>query len=224
MVGIYPEESALLVGQEGSLNGQRWSISNQIVIGRDESCDITIHDRQVSRQHARLTINPDGVFIEDLNSKNGTHCNGKFITEPVLLEDGDIIQVAFAQQFIFLSSDATVPLDRPYYQTINSNSHPLGMSLDKKSRRVWIHEREVDPPLSVPQFQLLEMLYEQDGKVVARSELITYIWGDEQAIVVSEQALDALVRRLRERISRIDADHSYITTIRGHGLRLDNLK
>jgi DNA-binding winged helix-turn-helix (wHTH) protein len=34
--------------------------------------------------------------------------------------------------------------------------------------------------------------------------------------------LDALVRRLRDRLSAIDNDHQYIITIRGHGLRLDN--
>jgi DNA-binding response OmpR family regulator len=48
------------------------------------------------------------------------------------------------------------------------------------------------------------------------------VWGEKQAYEVSEQALDALVRRLRERIASIDPTHTYIVTIRGHGLRLDN--
>ena len=39
---------------------------------------------------------------------------------------------------------------------------------------------------------------------------------------VSEEAMDALVRRLRDRLSLLDPDHQYIITIRGHGLRLDN--
>ena len=222
MVGNYLEETALLVGQEGVLNGQRWSISSQMVIGRDETCDITIPDRQVSRHHARISVTPEGMLIEDLGSKNGTHRNGQTLREPVLLEDGDIIQIALAQQFIFLSSDATVPLDRPYHPIPAVEPQPAGIRLDKKSRRVWINDIEIDPPLSVPQFQLLELLYDQEGEVVSRSDLITYIWGDEQAVVVSEQALDALVRRLRDRLSSSDPKHSYISTIRGHGLRLDN--
>jgi DNA-binding winged helix-turn-helix (wHTH) protein len=222
MVGKYVEESALLVGQEGGLNGQRWSISKHMVIGRDDACDITIPDRQVSRHHARISVTSQGVTIEDLGSKNGTHRNGQVLTEPSLLEDGDIIQIAFAQQFLFLSSDATVPLGQPYHAVSNPKILSPSLRLEKKSRRIWIDEIEIDPPLSVPQFQLLELLYDQEGKVVSRSELITYIWGDEQAIVVSEQALDALVRRLRDRLSRINPDHSYISTIRGHGLRLVN--
>jgi DNA-binding winged helix-turn-helix (wHTH) protein len=66
------------------------------------------------------------------------------------------------------------------------------------------------------------MLYENQGLVVTRADLIKAIWGEEQAVVVSEQALDALVRRLRNRLASVESDHVYIATIRGHGLRLDN--
>jgi len=66
------------------------------------------------------------------------------------------------------------------------------------------------------------MLYDQQDKVVSRADLIRAIWGEEQAVMISEQALDALVRRLRDRLAAIDSDHQYIITIRGHGLRLDN--
>jgi DNA-binding response OmpR family regulator len=48
------------------------------------------------------------------------------------------------------------------------------------------------------------------------------VWGDEEAVGVSNQALDALLRRLRDRISAIDPAQAYIVTVRGHGIRLDN--
>ncbi|MDH5506431.1 MAG: helix-turn-helix domain-containing protein, partial [Anaerolineae bacterium] len=48
------------------------------------------------------------------------------------------------------------------------------------------------------------------------------IWGEEEAFEVSNQALDALVRRLRDRLKNVDDEHEYIVTVRGHGLRLDN--
>jgi DNA-binding response OmpR family regulator len=47
------------------------------------------------------------------------------------------------------------------------------------------------------------------------------VWGKETPWV-TEQAFDALVRRLRERINQIDPDYDYIVTVRGHGLRLVN--
>lgn len=237
----FSDEAALLVAQTGPLNGKRWSITNSILIGREPDCDVVIADRQVSRHHATLRLAPDGVYLEDLNSKNGTHCNGLPIIQPTLLKDGDTVQIALTQKFLFLSSDATVPLDgfdgdlataqrAPESET---SAEPVGfrLRLEKRSRRVWVipvrgeskdREVEVVPPLSVSQFRLLETLYENQGKVVSRPELATAVWGEDQAFEVSEQALDALVRRLRERISAIDPEHEYIITVRGHGLRLEN--
>ena len=58
--------------------------------------------------------------------------------------------------------------------------------------------------------------------MVTRAELVEQVWSEEEAVGVSEQALDALIRRLRDRLAAVDSTHSYITTIRGHGLRLDN--
>ena len=71
------EDAPMLVAQTGPLNGQRWNLQRNILIGRDESCDVIIPSRQVSRYHARLSIFPDGILLEDLASKNGTHCNGQ---------------------------------------------------------------------------------------------------------------------------------------------------
>jgi DNA-binding response OmpR family regulator len=57
---------------------------------------------------------------------------------------------------------------------------------------------------------------------VSREKLVDAIWGKDQSEGVSEQALDALIRRLRDRLSEIEPIHDYIVTVRGHGLRLDN--
>jgi len=214
------EDIPLLVAQTGPLNGLRWPLRNSLVIGREPSCDIEIPDRQVSRQHARINLTPNGLLLEDLGSKNGTHYNGLPMETSVLLADGDIIQIALAQQFVFLSSDATLPLDAEGFPAITQTTGML--RLEKRSRRVWVGDREVLPPLSVSQFSMLEILYEHQGLVVSRMDLIKGIWGEDQAVVISEQALDALVRRLRDRIANVDRDHEYIATIRGHGLRLDN--
>lgn len=215
------EDTPVLVGQSGPLNGQRWMVRDNIVLGRDMECDIIIPSRQVSRKHAHLILSKSGVTIEDLGSKNGTHLNGSLVKEQKKLKDGDVIQIAFAQQFMFLSSDATMPLELEGMQGISAKPEGL-LRLDKSSKQVWIGDEEVIPPLSASQFQLLEILYERQTRVVSRKEIISEIWGAENAIDVSEQALDALVRRLRDRLAAIDSKHLYIITIRGHGLRLDN--
>jgi hypothetical protein len=215
------ENFPTLVAQAGPLNGQRWPINASTIIGRETDCDIIIPSRQVSRFHARLSYAEDGIILEDLASKNGTHVNGKLLVDPVKLEDGDIIQIALAQQFIYVSTDATLPLDAtPIEEMIKAGVYRL--RLEKRSRRVWVMENEILPPLSVSQFKLLEILYEHQGRVVGREMLIQTIWGDEFAVGVSEQALDALIRRLRDRLAALDSTHNYIVTVRGHGLRLEN--
>ncbi|HAV76578.1 MAG TPA: hypothetical protein DCX53_04405 [Anaerolineae bacterium] len=212
---ITQEDYPLLVAQEGPLKGQRWQLSQTIVVGRDPSCDVVVTDRQISRFHARLTSTPEGVILEDLGSKNGTHHNGTSLTAPVVLQDGDFVSIATAQQFVFLVSDATMPL------TDGSPSSGRLM-VDLKSRRVWVNHQQLVPPLSAQQFKLLWMLYESKGEVVTRPDLVTEVWGEDQSAGVSDQALDALIRRLRDRISGLDPSHQYINTVRGHGIRLDN--
>ena len=215
------EDNPVLVGQAGPLDGQRWMLQNSLVVGRDGVCDIVIPNRQVSRKHARFMTTKHGIMLEDLNSKNGTHRNGQIIEKPVILKEGDIIQIALAQQFVFLSSDATLPLEG--FESIEAAPVPRGrLRLERRSRQVWIGAHEIIPPLSVSQFHLLEILYQRAGQVVARKEIIAEIWEETNAIEVSEQALDALVRRLRDRLAALDPSQPYIITIRGHGLRLEN--
>jgi hypothetical protein len=250
------EEGALLIAQGGPLDGQRWLINKTTVVGRDPECDIVIPDRQVSRRHAQFEIDSQGISIVDLGSKNGTHCNGEAITDPQPLNDGDVILIALAQKFIYLSSDSTLPLpghlptpDETDLLQVETGAQPdSGMQptssavdqppsgrlhLDIKSRRVWIaltyegmnapaEEIELKPPLSAAQFDLLALLYNHPGQVIPRLEIAQAIWGDTAAYGVSEQAIDALVRRLRERLASLDPSHPYITTLRGQGLRLDN--
>ncbi len=205
------------IAQGGSLNGQRWLISKVLLIGRDENCDIVVADRQVSRQHAKLTRKQEGVILEDLGSKNGTYLNNQRVNSPVLLHDGDLVQIAMAQEFTYLSSDATLPLDD--LSTVIQPEQLL--KVDLAAHRVWVRGNEVTPPLSRSQFDLLSLLVQKTGEVVSRDEAIQAVWGDITE-GISEQALDALVRRLRERLFQADPTHEYIITMRGHGFRLEN--
>jgi hypothetical protein len=210
------QEFPLLIAQTGPLEGQRFKIKSELLLGRDPDCDIVIPMRQVSRHHARIFQGGKGTMVEDLNSKNGTYVNGLHIEDIVRLEEGDEIQVSLAQHFIYLSSDATMPLEG-----LPLDMQKRRLRVDIGARRVWIIEKELEPPLSASQFNLMRILYEQSGEVVSRPEIIRVVWG-KAAEGVTDQALDALVRRLRDRLAEIDPTWDYIVTVRGHGLRLDN--
>ena len=209
------EEFPMLVAEEGPLKGQRWPLNHTVVLGRESTCDVVIADRQVSRFHARLTPTDEGIMVEDLGSKNGTHLNGTVLTSPMMLQDGDKLQVSFVQEFLFFTSDATMPLTE-------GASHAGRLMMEHKSRSVWVNQKQLVPPLSAQQFKLLWLLYENQGQVIARPDLVETVWGEEQAAGVSDQALDALIRRLRDRLAELDSKHQFIDTVRGHGVRLDN--
>lgn len=210
-------EDPVLIANNSSLDGQQWVITDTLVIGRDASCDVVIPDRQVSRRHAKITKNGAVVMLEDLGSKNGTYLNGQPLTEPRQLVEADEITVAFTQNFLFLSSDATMPLSGIPPELMSA----FRLRLDESSKRVWVRGVELDPPLSAQQYSLLALLYQKTGEVVSREDLIDAVW-EEDTRWVTEQAFDALVRRLRDRIAQLDSDYDYIITVRGHGLRFQN--
>lgn len=211
-----PRENAMLILQRGAEAGRRWPLdrSRPITIGRGEECDIALPDRQVSRQHARIEWRESAYFLIDLGSKNGTHLNGQEVSELMALNDGDEIQIALRFKLAFVDAGATAPL--------NLANDQRGLRVDKETRQAWVNGLLIDPPLSLHQYRLLEALWESGGSVLTRDQIVNAVWPEAAGDGVSEQAIDALVRRLRERIEECDNEFRYIITVRGHGFRLEN--
>jgi hypothetical protein len=210
------QDMPMLIVYEGELEGQRWIIDqDQVTIGRGSDCDVVLSKRQVSRYHAQIERDDGGYLLRDLGSKNGTYVNGQEVRDrPYRLKDGDEIQIALCVKMGFVGADATLPLEL--------TGPNRGLRIDRAAKRVFIGGHELTPPLSVAQYRLLELLLDQEGQVVSRDAIVMAVWPEEERMGISEQAIDALVRRLRDRISAVDPDHAYIVTVRGHGFRLEN--
>ncbi|GAB4549841.1 MAG: hypothetical protein OHK0023_14980 [Anaerolineae bacterium] len=206
-----------LVSNRGKYKGQKWTmLKTPFVVGRDPTCDMIVNEGQVSREHIRINGEGDYFTIEDLESRNGTWLNGVPLKGMHRLKDGDEIDLAHQIHLIFLVSGATEPLMED-----TSEMQPGKIFLDRQARRVFIGDKEILPPLSLPQYRLLEKLFDADGAICTRDEVVLAVWPDSNVEGVSEQAIDALVRRLRDRLAEIDPDNQYIVTVRGHGFRLD---
>ncbi|WP_420627520.1 FHA domain-containing protein [Candidatus Leptofilum sp.] len=209
-------ENPVLVAREGQLVGQRWTIENDdFLIGRGSDCHIVLPERQVSRHHVRITQEDGRYTLHDLGSRNGTHLNGTQIEGQAILQDGDEISIALAVKLVFVGTDATIPL------TFEPPTAEGNLQIDKAARAVIINDTELEPPLSLAQFRLLELLYDAEGAVCSRDAIVEVVWPGTDGLGVSEQAIDALVRRLRDRLDELD-EHNYIVTVRGHGFRIDN--
>jgi hypothetical protein len=190
---------------------------DSVIIGRGDECDITIHERQISRQHIRVYKQDDQYFVEDLESKNGTWLNGTQMKGVRRLYDGDEVHLALAVRLQFIGSGATAPLTHDAPAVLTSR-----IRIDPMARRIFVGNTEINPPLSPPQYRLVELLFNNTGRICTRDEVVSTVWPDALSDGVSEQAIDALVRRLRDRLAEIEKDWQYIVTVRGHGFRLDN--
>lgn len=64
----------------------------EVIIGRDDSCDVRILSRSVSREHCAIEQDADGLVLRDMKSTAGTFIDGKRI-EKIRLHDGMEIKV-----------------------------------------------------------------------------------------------------------------------------------
>jgi len=89
-VGTFPVKIQLLAGPE---KGKTFAFGDppEIVIGRDEQCHAQINDPELSRRHARVYRDGEALFVEDLNSTNGTVVNGRQIVRHALSEADEIL-------------------------------------------------------------------------------------------------------------------------------------
>jgi DNA-binding winged helix-turn-helix (wHTH) protein len=68
-------------------------LEGENVVGRDPDAALWIDHPSVSRRHARIVLAAGKATLEDLESKNGTHLNGKKIERRTSLSDGDEVRI-----------------------------------------------------------------------------------------------------------------------------------
>nr|MCU0636220.1 FHA domain-containing protein [Gemmatimonadaceae bacterium] len=78
-----------------------------VVIGREAACDLPIADPEVSRRHAELSADPDGLRVRDLGSRNGTFVNGVQVTDARLMA-GDTLAVGGVELIVIEDEPAPV--------------------------------------------------------------------------------------------------------------------
>jgi predicted component of type VI protein secretion system len=110
-----------LVVQEGPGTGAQHPIEEAVTIGRDQSADLQLRDKAVSRRHATVRVEGETAVVEDLGSRNGTYVNGERVDDAHRLREGDAVQVGATVLEIRSSRGETAPFPPPATPT---ESHP----------------------------------------------------------------------------------------------------
>ena len=93
---------------------------------------------------------------------------------------------------------------------------PSGLALDEDSRTVTL--KDIPLPLTRLEFDLIQHLVLNSGRVLSREQLLSQAWGYD--FVGGVRAVDSAVKRLRKKIHLINPNLDLIETVRGIGYRL----
>ena len=92
-LGVRPAQLLVVTSPELAV-GSTIELSASAVVGRDAGSGIRLdRDEFVSARHARIEPRPDGIWIEDLGSTNGTHVNGARLQGARALRPGDVVRI-----------------------------------------------------------------------------------------------------------------------------------
>jgi tetratricopeptide (TPR) repeat protein len=110
-----PPKGCRLIVVSGPDIGVEWAYKQpEVVMGRDEECELVLSDIGVSRRHAKISLEKNRFFLTDLGSGNGTYLNGVRIEREPLQSGDEIVIGERTLRFVELtdapSTDAAHPV------------------------------------------------------------------------------------------------------------------
>ncbi len=103
------------------------------VIGRSDNADIKLDNKGVSSFHALISLDENKLYVEDLNSTNGTYLNTQKLTDKISIKTGDSIQIS---KFVLKITEWTAkqPEQTPQVSTdYNADDRTVIASIHKTS-------------------------------------------------------------------------------------------
>jgi serine phosphatase RsbU (regulator of sigma subunit) len=151
----------------GPLAGRSFNLERELtLIGRSPDCDIVLQPKSVSRKHCAVVRRSGGFELKDVGSTRGTFVDSRRLTQPVVLESGNVIQIG---EVILSFSSAAVRIDD--LEALEMDTvHPAIDMLEMSSDR---HVVLVKPETKL---QALRLIGEELGSTRALSEVLERIF------------------------------------------------
>jgi len=220
-------DETCLVAIYGPNLGRRWSLDrDEMIVGRENECDVMVPIDTVSRRHCRLRQRGGATFVADLDSTNGTALNDDALPphEEFTLRSGDRIRVGSAIFKFLRGGDVESLYHEEIYRTMIAdgltgahNRRFFSEFLEREMARCVRHGR----PLSLVLFDLDHFKLVNDGfghlsgdevlrevaklvrEQIRREDCFARYGGEEFAVVLTETNLEAALEfaeRLRGRV------------------------
>ena len=94
-------------------------------------------------------------------------------------------------------------------------SGPVQMDIERHTVRV----NGVDTAMPLKEFELLELLLRNAGRVLTRGQLIDRVWGSDY--FGDTKTLDVHIKRIRSKIEQVPSEPTLLVTVRGLGYRFE---
>ncbi|MCG2785805.1 MAG: winged helix-turn-helix domain-containing protein [Anaerolineae bacterium] len=186
--------------------GNEHLLENEVtILGRAMESGVVILSNRASREHAQIRREGRKVFLEDMESTNGTFLNNERIQGSAQLRDGDQVLVGDVT-FTFRDPDTTTR-ESPFPE----------LEVNAPAGEVRLNRRLLT--LSPKEFALAAYLYDNRGKVCSKDDIGRAVWAEYQSGVFEYQ-IENLVRRLRTKIEIDPNAPLLLVTIRGLGYKL----
>ena len=108
----------------------------------------------------------------------------------------------------------------PTAGTVLDREAVAGFRLDRGARTVHLDGQELH--LSPKEFDLLSLLFLRSGRVLAREEILSQVWGE--SFIGYRKTVDVHVSWMRQKLATAGVMPFRISTVRGRGYRLDRLE
>ncbi len=214
--------AALLINASGEIFQIK---TTSVSLGRAADNHVVFNSDRTSRYHALILFSEGVYIVRDLDSKNGVRVNGLPIQGQQPLYNGD--ELAFGDvRFTFKTPEAA-EMETVTFEEPPLNPAGLGPSsrlqLDLPAMQVILDGEILHPPLSLLEWKLLVLLYQNRGKVCHRDTIVEELYHPlEPDDIPYNSAIETLVSRLRRRLGLHYPDQlPYIKAIRGVGYRLE---
>ncbi len=176
--------------------------AGEVVLGRSPDCQVVLKDFGISRNHAKLVVDEDGVRLVDLKSKNGTQVNGQPVIE-ALLRDGDRILLGKLQLTFSKALESRVVLDED--KPLSEEAGTIIRSVGDVSRLLSTSDtagglKPAEPRAAVP-----------DVQAIARSNRILQVLNEFARELLTVRPLEDVLQQVMDLVfAHVPADRGFL--------------